>query len=392
MTELKGLMREIAMRARTYDVTEQAIKVSRRRRLIVRTATPACAAAVAAVVALTIGKPPGLPAASTSPSSSPTRGLGWVTAPVACDLTPLRPPGTYEQVLAGPISPGGRFVGGTVARLSGPETLVMWDNGVPKLLPKTAHDPFFTQIADNGDAVGTFYEKLTDDSVTSFAWRGGAMTILKGQNTEAAAFNSSWQVAGTVDGRPAVWPDPLKEPQILPVPDGMWTGSVKGIDDAGNVLGSVGRRGAVKRDQRMALWSPSGEFRWFPQPPGMEDMLWMLDPIGFGGGEVLFRAIHDTSGETHFIRWNPRTNDYQMTRVFGGPAGQVADNGWQLTWSSGALPTLAGSAAELMLRAPEDARPGSAWQVFMTRDGHTLVNSFHGGEQGHIVAAMWRCR
>jgi hypothetical protein len=60
------------------------------------------------------------------------------------------------------------------------------------------------------------------------------------------------------------------------------------------------------RDQQMALWSPSGEFRWFPRPPGMQDKIWMLDPIGVSGDDLLFRTIHDTMGDTNFVRWNPR--------------------------------------------------------------------------------------
>src|SRR5688500_5567229 len=111
MTELKDLMRDMAARARTYDMTEKAIKLSRRRRLVARTMTPAV---VAVAVTLGVLNVRALPTA-TPPVPS------HLAAPVACDLTRLQLPGEWAQSFARLTSANGRFIGGHVAALEGAE-------------------------------------------------------------------------------------------------------------------------------------------------------------------------------------------------------------------------------------------------------------------------------
>jgi hypothetical protein len=383
MTELKNLMRDMAARARTYDMTEKAIKVSRRRRVMVRVVAPAVAAVAVTLVVFAVRTLP-------NPTPSPPLVPPSVPPPVACDLTRLQLPGNWEQSHAMSISPNQRFIGGHVSTGDGMQTPVIWDNGIPLLLPMSGRELVVRQVADNGDAIGFYFEKPDDRDPRSFLWRDGHLIALNGRDASASAFNSSWAVVGAAEGKGAIWRDVSKEPDFLRVPDTTWRAYPISIDDTGQVLGILDPVRGTDQEVQMASWSPSGELRIFPRPPQLGEQ-WELSPIKFSDGDVFFQAYDETGATAMLGWWDPRTNAYLLTPKEGPASQTVAANGWRLV-HDGARSFVEGAGSRVELVKPADSDGVNVWAYSMADDGHTIVTSLRLHQQGHIAAVMWRCR
>src|SRR5688572_9357907 len=131
MSTLKDLLDETAGDAGVYDVTERALAGGRRRRIRQRlTAAGSAATPVAGgIVAIGLTVDRAAPPAPPKPASS--------VAPQACEVSRLPMPAGYgPQAAVSAADPTGRFLSGHIVLPPVQESLLLWDNGQVRALPR----------------------------------------------------------------------------------------------------------------------------------------------------------------------------------------------------------------------------------------------------------------
>ncbi|WP_144119597.1 hypothetical protein [Catellatospora sichuanensis] len=296
MSDLTELLADIGDRARTYDVTEQALVLGRRRRNARRLSG---VGGIAAVVVLSILGVTYLPAAQSSPPppaapSSPAPALSPTTPAVnvaKCVPQRLPMPKGYppKSVLTGG-DPTGRFLVGRAYPYDGRDRLLIWEDGKVKVVRHEGEDPDLNDISSTGIAVGSSF--VEGDVQVPWIYQNGKLRRLKGKNAAANAVNDSGVAvgamgrngpalggAGIADERPVVWRSPAAEPTALSVPAGM-VGRATGIDADGTISGWVGppprfgKRGEKPsmpvNPSRAVVWQPDGTMRELKVPDSID--------------------------------------------------------------------------------------------------------------------------
>ena len=99
----------------------------------------------------------------------------------------------------------------------------------------------------------------------AYAYRGGAVTELRGDRADAFSINSAGVIVGAVGpddaSSPVRWTSPDAEPDKLPVPAGAH-GHALGIDDDGSIVGVL----RIGKRETGYLWPAKGEPRAMTQP------------------------------------------------------------------------------------------------------------------------------
>lgn len=161
------------------------------------------------------------------------------------------------------------------------------------------------------------------------------------------------------------------------------------IDDVGNVVGTVGPRDSLPFEQRAALWSPSGEFRWLSRPGMLSGKAWSISPEGFSSKGLNYSAVNEDTGEQMLGRVDLAVDSHALTPALPGDTkALMADSDWQLVRRDDRY-FVATQSVEIELRMPANARTMELRN--MTWDGRTLTGSLYMGEQ-NSDAIVWRCR
>lgn len=272
-------------------------------------------------------KPPDLPPDPAVPASC------------TADLLPM---GGNKAVMVTAGDPAGRWQAGITDPNSywpKDRKLLVWHDGKLVTEADTPAAGKGVQLSDFNTAglgVGRF-DTLHD---IPYLYRNGKLTRLKGGAANAIAINDAGQIAGEAGPfdkeKPARWPSPDAEPELLPMPAGKAkSGRVMDIAPDGTVVGRVGFDAY--------LWPPDGTVRKLPLPPapqpGPTDAMRpgersgsSIDPIGFSFGwlyaEISFRELRNAE----LYRYDLGSGTWQRLGPAHGEA-QLATAGSVSAWA-----------------------------------------------------------
>jgi hypothetical protein len=277
MTSIEDQLGELGQEppaANRIDVAETMREGRRRRRT--RQIAGGTALGVAVLLAATGGiavgtirttQPP-LPAASKKTKAVVSPGPA---TPKTCKVTRLPTDGVVKSVVTGADHTGhwaaGRLYG---TRARGDYPLVIWKDGAfQKTIDVSGEDQSIEAMNAKGDGAGSTFLNGDVDNQKAFAYVGGKVTLLPGdEQSVAAAITDAGVIGGSSGDRPAVWRTPASQPELLPLPEGATSGSVNGIAEDGTILGTVGTPTAD--DATSYLWLPDGKLRKIPFPKATE--------------------------------------------------------------------------------------------------------------------------
>lgn len=410
MSDLNELLADIGDRARIYDVTERALELGRRRR---NTRRLAGVGGIAAVVALSILGAVSLPTATDpipltpSPSTAISPSPPPAVTVAACVPRQLPVPKGYpaKSVVTGG-DPTGRYLVGRAYPGDARDRLLIWDDGRVKAFDQLGDDTDLHDVSSTGIAVGYGYD--TAGKALAVIYREGRLSRLKGVDATAIAVNASGVVAGTFQGRPAVWRSPDAGPVRLPVPEGMDMMWVTGVDADGTVSGRLGvyppapaRHGSAPTPlawERAVIWGPDGTMRELPVPASIDGrpvaQSAALDIHDGWVGGWLITGTTDDDRRQYVARWNLATGEVTWFPS-ARRAYPVSASGIGIDARSEGRSTMVLPQGTVPLPDVKGAVVDSAEQPdirSVSADGRIIAGyqSVSGGE-GLIVAVAWHC-
>ncbi|GIF95502.1 hypothetical protein [Catellatospora citrea] len=413
MSDLNELLADIGDRARTYDVTERALTLGRRRRNARRLAG---VGGLAAVVALSILGVTFLPAVQSAPlppaaPSSPVPALSPTTPAVnvaACVAERLPMPRGYppKSVVTGG-DPTGRLLVGRAYPYDGRDRLLIWEDGKVKVIRHEGEDPSFRDISSTGIAVG--FSFVDGDVQVPWIYRDGSLNRLKGRHAGATAVNDSGVTVGAMsegggsDAWPVIWRTSTAAPAALAMPAGM-RGKATGIDADGTVSGWLqplpsspkpGQDPVVPvMPTRPVVWLPDGTMRDLKVPDSIDG-----NPVtgataedihdGQVGG-TLATGTTRADGRDFVARWNLATGEVSWHAVAGRPR-LVNTVGLAVSWDRHPMLFLEQASVPLpdVQGAPESFEAEPDIRVIST-DGR-IVAGYQSIDKTGVVAVAWHC-
>lgn len=377
MSGLTQLFGELADEAKVYEVTEGALRGARRRRRARLLVAPAVAvvvvtAAVAAWAARPSAQGPPLQHAVVL---TPTTAAGQAF-PRECTARELPVPAGFQKVFVTAMDPTGRVVVGWPDADRKTSSAILWVDDVPSVLTPPGEQSAFADI--NSALIGVGNSVIGEGAQSrpaAWLYRAGAFTLLRGRHTSVTAINEQGQIVGTVGTRPAWWPSPDAEPQLLPVTEDGF-GTALDIDTDGTIIGEM-----MQRPPTMYVWPPGGAARTLPE-----------GSYHFSISNGWTAGVIDTSVPFggRAVRWNLRTGQHETlageltglhttVNALGWVAGTTLDKKAQLV--------SADSKVELPLPAP-----GEPSVAAISDDGRKLAGTANAWPtSGRTVPLVWRC-
>ncbi|MEU8074298.1 hypothetical protein AB0B31_02530 [Catellatospora citrea] len=416
MSDLNELLADIGERARTYDVTERALVLGRRRRNARRLSGVGSLAAVVALSILGVtylpvaqgSTPPAAPSSPAVASPSPSWALPAVNV-AACVPQRLPIPKGYplKSVVTGG-DPTGRFLVGRAYPGDSRDRLLIWEDSKVKVIRHEGEDPEFRDISSTGIAVGSSY--VNGDVQVPWIYQNGRLSRLKGENAGAIAVNDSGVAVGgmgsddpSADDRPVVWRSPAAEPAELAVPAGM-VGRATGIDADGTISGWVKTpQEPPKRGQdpvmpviptRPVVWQPDGTMRELKVPDSIDGnpvTAATAEDIHDGQvGGTLATGTTRADGRDYAARWNLATGEVSWHAVTGRPR-LVNAIGLAVSWDRHPVLFLDQATVPLpdVKGAPESHQAEPDIRVIST-DGR-IVAGYQSIDKTGVVAVAWHC-
>lgn len=295
-------------------------------------------------------------AASAPPPVAPA-------APTSCAAQRLPVPAGTVASYVTDGDPTGRYLVGTATGPTGGGAALLWDNGrLTVLRPPTGNDVSNLVVNSRGEVAGDGYAR---GGFVAWVYRDGRYTTLPmlrtgpGSIINVADINERGDVlgsdqtmehsgtgGGTASERPSgsgsaageenppvIWPADAPgtvRPLRLPKEPGLVF--AKGIDDDGTVVGArseppVPGTDASTAVSRGLVWSPTGELRELPAPPGAGPNVSVAAiRDGWVTGTADSPAAPNPPGYGVY-RWNLRTGQIDAVRGLGWVAG-VNRYGW----------------------------------------------------------------
>lgn len=306
------------------------------------------ATAASAAAAPTVTELPVLPGFSSADAADVNDSLVTVGYAVddrgrkafrwAADGTPTQLPGLpmEPETYATAVNESGTVVGnsGTFA--------LRWDNGTPSILSrKGVLDTRAEDVNDHGAVAG--YQTTYADERQAVKWAAdGSAQVLEpyqpSSGNTALAINNSGVVVGHSDLRPVFW-EANGKVTALPVPPGTTQGSASGINDRGDIIGTL----LVDGGYRAVTWirDVPGEHNHekvyrvvlLPLPPNETQS----DGVRISDSGAVGVVQDGANPGTHAVKWTP---DGQVI-VLGDASGRDS------SWANGISPngSVAGNAS-----------------------------------------------
>lgn len=320
-------------------------------------------------------------------------GLTWVNAPAA------DPTGRF--VVASGWLPGGQTLAPSAGGRSEPGTdrVIRWNDGRPTVIVPPGGRGGATDVNSAGTVVGVAER---DGPTVSWVYRNGRVDLLPGTGW-VSAVNAAGVMAGSSEGRPALWLSPTQRPTVLPLPPGAFGGDARDIDDDGTVVGVVWNEGYSER--RPYVWLPDGPHRQLPMPAvtGADGVATQVRNGWVAGGpmDVPGRGPGFVRTAPALVRWHLSSGTVDVspdvTRgvinargwVAGlNQVGDVPNVEWQYTRviRDGTVTVLPALTPPDPLQPVRD-EPGA---VMLSDDGRTVVGQSR-DRDGRAVPVVWRC-
>ena len=378
MTGLSELFHDLADEAKFYDVTEGALRGAKRRRRARLAVAPVAVVAVVMAAAVAVAPASG-PAPLVSPSLSPT-GSPVVAFPKACVPQVLAmPPGFGHAIVTGG-DPSGRHILGWLSPGSSAAMPVMWVDGVPQVLTLPGKSPVLVDMNSAGVAVGVANVSSGPSKTNAaFVYHSGKVSMLRGELTTVRAISDSGVIIGAVGDRPALWRSADGEPQLLPVPDGMF-GTFSDIDDDNTAIGDWV---TDRRPPTWYTWLPDGTAQMLPGER-MQFSIRRGWVAGSEGGKAL--------------RWNVATGvTEQLAGQLDGLYARINAQGWALGTTRDGGVQLASPTQFVMLPPPPDAPTGGRNVKVLSDDGRIAAGWLSGytptqvGPEVKATPVLWHC-
>jgi uncharacterized membrane protein len=419
-----GLLDEDPARPSTVDV-RRAIAEGRRRRCVRRVGGYAVAAGVTGLMLMGTslavvtwdGSAPdttGAPETSNGPAAEVAP-----PAPTTCAIRELTTPDGRKMALVTGGDPSGRFLLGRTYPAQGSADdgmglhVVVWDKLQPTLVTVPGDDQSLQDINSSGTGIGISF---TDSGVTSWLYRGGAVTRLPdGDKAQVAAINEAGIAVGSLGdsptvGKPVIWRSVDQAPKELPLPAGTSTGRASDIDEDGTIIGAVGNGLA---DMRAYVWSPDGVGRELPVPADLaatasEEAASEQANSGKGPGK---RGLVPDAGKVPLtmaynirnswvsgriravaVRWNLRTGDVSRYPDLDGYAGAVNRHSWQIGIDAQGRAVFRPDRGPVVLPELASHSPGGLQNIPTTlSDDATVIGGQSDDKDGVIHAVVWTC-
>ncbi|HTJ33045.1 MAG TPA: hypothetical protein VL738_07430 [Dactylosporangium sp.] len=381
-SELLMPLRQAPTGPSTVDVG-RAIARGERRRATIRAAS----AAAVVLVVLAGGwafagadrghRPDPVPAVSASPSPEGGQGI------TRCTASEVETPPAAAQggttVMGG--DPSGRYLVGL--GIDGAKGLaLLWDRGKYRIIDLPDESPTLLDINSAGVAVGyTTRQRRVPWVVVD--GRAHELARAGGDNDDAVAYgiNAAGQIAGTVKGRPVLWPGPDGQAAPLPLPGPGYSGWARAVDDDGTVVGQ--------------LFHDDGSAAWAWAPDGTPTML--AAPVidgkpatEYGAFDVRNGWVAGTAGTTGVL-WNLRTGKVRV--VAWGMLMAVNGRGWTVLANE---PRAAVDTGTQRVDLP--SVPGAEGGVYalapavLSDDGRFAAGTAITSANGHRAGTRWTCR
>ncbi|MEU6857923.1 hypothetical protein AB0B28_03460 [Glycomyces sp. NPDC046736] len=315
----------------------------------------------------------------------------------ACEITELpMPRDTYFSIVTGMSEDGSAIAYRAYpVGISGDERYPMvYLDGEATEVVMPGVEQLLNDVNSSGTAVG---RSLVDNVDKPYVWQDGVLTELDGAGS-ANGINESGDIVGSVGGDewwlPALWPAGKTEPVELPVPEGTLWGSADEIRDDGTVIGTLG----IQFDEdgidvsTPYVWHPDGTGEALPAPEGFgkEDVLYTLDLAGdWATGYVL------TPEYEGGVRWNLAEGTVEVLDMVYAPGVNAEGTAAGEGYPSAVYQPAGGEVVELPgLTAPEDNWFGDmATEIDPT--GKLLAGQVYAGDDEydwHILKAVtWTC-
>lgn len=382
------------------DVARAMAEGGRRRRSrwwasgVAVVAVTATTAAGSTLAFSAIGRPAPVPRpiASVIPSIS---AAAVPAGPRDCTVTRL-PTGDIRKAVVTGGDPSGRWlVGRTYAPGGGyvaAKPLVVWQDGqLAETIKIPGEDQTLRDINSLGVAVGASFQP---DDPYPYAVTGGKATRLAGGAGGAQAINDAGVVVGNLGTDSQIsavrWSSLTEQPEDLPVPEGTKTSSASDIDEAGNILGAIGRKTG---DDDTYLWLADGTGRRLlpPEVDGRKaDAFWATS---MRDGWVTGRAVIEAADGTSFAFFRYRIADDRYERLpdASGQPARVAANGWVL--SEAERPVIIDTTGQTTVLPKYPPAKGRLDYIVSSFSDDGLVAA------GYVVGSdlqnqplLWRCR
>jgi uncharacterized membrane protein len=348
-----------------------------------------------------------VPAHSTTGTAGPTpTGPNGPPPPTDCSVTRLPILAGHRSSLVTGASRKGTYVVGATSPdeviglegdIGGPGAdrhPVIWHGDDVTEVPMVGTWRELNDVNSSGVAVGVTSEVWNREDYrlrsTPWMYRDGTLSRLPGLSGYPSVGVEAINDAGVMVGngsdpsrrsRPLIWRDPDRPPTPLPLPPGVSTGSVAGIENDGTVVGSVGD----DKTARAYMWGPDGSGRALPTPHIAGRPAKYSIARAIAGAWVLGSATNEDY-ETTTVLWNRRRDSVTLRP---GSELWLAVNplGWTVGYGHERRPVYGW--ADGVVALPEPA-PGQdlGTGVAVSDDGKTIAG-YLSTEPG---AAVWQCR
>jgi hypothetical protein len=207
----------------------------------------------------------------------------------------------------------------------------------------------------------------------------------------ALGINERGVIVGSVGNKPAMWSTAGSAPTILSLPGPGWTGTVKGIDADGTMIGEI--QSGQTANLVGYLWHPDGTGEQLPVPVVEGTPVSSFTAEAIRDGWVAGRAAMDikAGGYQYTPRWNLRTGTVEVAPVPGLLANAVNAHGWIAGWQHEKAILLAGD-TPLTLPDLGDNRPQDVNIAKTISDDGTTLAGQVASANGDLVAVRWSCR